>query len=336
MNEIWRDIVGWEQRYMVSNLGRYARFMKLSPHRAGYLKVCLREDRVSKTVTVHTLVGDAFLGPRPEDHQVNHRDGDKANNCVSNLEYLNRSQHEAHTSALGLRPFGNNVSTAKLTPEQVIAIREDYARGNITFTELAKIYGVAKGNIARIVRLQTWRRLKDSAPAAKTDITLTEIWLPVGGWKTYLVSNHGRVAHISTPSPRPDGYIRAMLSEGAVRQHIFMQRMVAQAFLPNYADHLQVNHIDGNKSNNALSNLECIARKPHAHKTFMRLGYHPGNAGNNGAENSMAKLTDDSVRRIREMHATGSYTYQELANLHGVTKQAVWFIVKRKTWLHIG
>lgn len=95
MKEIWKDIEGYEGLYQVSNFGRVRRFYKngkvriLKPlsNKKGYLRVNLRKDNLLKTLSIHRLVAQAFL-PNPNNlSQVNHKDEDKTNNNVSNLEW---------------------------------------------------------------------------------------------------------------------------------------------------------------------------------------------------------------------------------------------------------
>ena len=97
--EIWRDIEGYEGLYQVSNLGRvrslnYKRTgkvqnMKLGTYPNGYKMVDLKKNKNRKAHLVHRLVAKAFI-PNPNPDQlceVNHKDEDKTNNCVENLEW---------------------------------------------------------------------------------------------------------------------------------------------------------------------------------------------------------------------------------------------------------
>ena len=99
MVEIWRDIVGYEGLYRVSNLGRVKslgngcsnnskeRFLKIGYNPRGYRTVKLYKNGTKRTVVVHRLVAAAFI-PNPYNlPQVNHKDENKDNNAVSNLEW---------------------------------------------------------------------------------------------------------------------------------------------------------------------------------------------------------------------------------------------------------
>jgi hypothetical protein len=76
----------------------------------------------------HRLIAAAFLGECPDGLQVNHKDGDKANNCPYNLEYVTRSQNlqHAHDTGLMRTHFGEKSRLAKLTDEQAAEIRAEY------------------------------------------------------------------------------------------------------------------------------------------------------------------------------------------------------------------
>lgn len=102
--EIWKDVVGYEGLYQVSNTGRVrslartyttnrctfhikGKVLKLSLRKEGYYKVNLNKNNKYKTMLVHRMVANAFL-PNPRNlPQINHKDEDKANNHVSNLEW---------------------------------------------------------------------------------------------------------------------------------------------------------------------------------------------------------------------------------------------------------
>lgn len=98
MKEIWRDIEGYEGLYQVSNLGNVKslnynrtgkeRILKATKDN-GYLSVCLYKDGIKKSYKVHRIIALAFL-PNPDNlPQVNHKDEDKTNNRVDNLEWCN-------------------------------------------------------------------------------------------------------------------------------------------------------------------------------------------------------------------------------------------------------
>lgn len=119
--EIWKDIEGYEDCYQVSNLGRIQSKEHIVPCRGnktrvvkskirspqtnprGYSIVVLCKENKLKTVTVHQLVAQAFIPDFIKGTEINHKDGDRANPSVDNLEVSNRSHNQLHAVATGLR-----------------------------------------------------------------------------------------------------------------------------------------------------------------------------------------------------------------------------------------
>lgn len=114
MEEIWKDIKGYEGLYQVSNLGNVMSLnwnhtntsQPIRPFRnRGYLRVTFRVNGTSRKFLVHRLVADAFLPNEQGKETVNHIDGNKENNCISNLEWATRREQTAHAIKTGLRPY---------------------------------------------------------------------------------------------------------------------------------------------------------------------------------------------------------------------------------------
>lgn len=110
MQEIWKDVKGYQGAYFVSNLGRVKsfkrdkeRFLKPGNNRYGYLFVVLSKNGKCKTVKVHRLVAEAFLNNPNEYRCINHIDGCKTNNIISNLEFCSHSQNTQHSYDNNLR-----------------------------------------------------------------------------------------------------------------------------------------------------------------------------------------------------------------------------------------
>ena len=171
-DEEWRDVIGWEGYYQVSNLGRVrgvARtishptkgkmrrqgiILSLSKSTRGYVQAHLKRDGKTKNAIVHQLVARAFIGERPEGYDINHKDGDKQNNSPSNLEYVTHQENMQHAWDTGLKQ--PSYILRKLTSEQVVEIRRLQKTG-MTGVELGKIFGVCGSVISRIVLRKTWK-----------------------------------------------------------------------------------------------------------------------------------------------------------------------------------
>lgn len=174
--EEWRPVVGWEGIYEVSCLGRIrrivsghstysGRILNVSSYAHGYPFIRLRYMGRTTKVPLHKLVAEAFLGPRPPKHEVNHKDGDKANAKANNLEYVTGSENNLHAYRfLSRKPspsYGATNGSSKLTAIQVAEIRASYDAGN-TQTVIAKQYGVSQRTISLIVRRETWTQSQTS------------------------------------------------------------------------------------------------------------------------------------------------------------------------------
>lgn len=94
MKEIWKDIVGYEGLYQVSNLGRVkslnygGKIMGVTTLPKGYLKIGLTKNKIRKYYFIHRLVAETFI-PNPNNYPcVNHKDCNTSNNCINNLEWI--------------------------------------------------------------------------------------------------------------------------------------------------------------------------------------------------------------------------------------------------------
>jgi hypothetical protein len=183
--EEWRPVVGWEGLYEVSDQGRVrsldrvvtksngvfmtvrGRMLRPSFDRDGYAMVGLsdvtgkRKGCVppSRSYTVHRLVCIAFHGLPPEKTETCHVSGVKADNRASNLHWGSKSKNNNDKIAHGTSGKGSKHNMAKISEEDVVAIRTAYASGDYTQLELAGLYGLERGHIGSIVRRERWRHV---------------------------------------------------------------------------------------------------------------------------------------------------------------------------------
>jgi hypothetical protein len=104
---IWKDVEGYEGLYLVSNDGRVRgtkskKELKYNYTYNGYRRVKLYRDAKGKTFMVHRLVANAFIANPQNKAQVNHKDGNKQNNTVGNLEWVTQAENLVHAVKLGL------------------------------------------------------------------------------------------------------------------------------------------------------------------------------------------------------------------------------------------
>lgn len=180
--EEWRPVPGAEGRYEVSNLGRVKSLRRvvscgirrgkpqtrtvpekiLSPGKDtdGYdlVHFSWKEKEKPKPCTVHKLVAMAFLGPKPEGCWVLHGPNGKEDNSVENLYYGTPAQNVQDKWRDGTIVLGEQHHKAKLTQQNVLAIRDCHAKG-MTMKEIAKIYGVNQTAIHKIISRVNWKWL---------------------------------------------------------------------------------------------------------------------------------------------------------------------------------
>lgn len=163
-HEEWRDVAGYEALYQVSNYGRvksfqhnYPRIIRADEQSKGYLQIRLHRNRNSKNFGVHILVARAFIANLEEKPEVDHRNGDKTNNCVWNLGWATRSENAIRAYQLGLIRVnrGTQCHYAKLTAKEVIYIREN--PDGLKSRQLAEKFNVSRATINRITAGVTYK-----------------------------------------------------------------------------------------------------------------------------------------------------------------------------------
>lgn len=137
--------------------------LKEKTKKNGYKEVNLHlGGNVSKMMYVHRAVALAFIGDIPSGYAVNHKDGNKANNKLPNLEIVSYSENSKHAIELGLHTapvyHGSKHGMAKLNESQVLEIRKLYTDGK-TPTELATEFNTPFGTICKICYRQTWKHI---------------------------------------------------------------------------------------------------------------------------------------------------------------------------------
>lgn len=161
--EIWQDALGYEGLYEVSSLGRVRsldRLQKNGQVRKGrvlkgyvygpYRRYCLRDGGL-RTIFGHTLVLEAFCGPRPEGMECRHLNGDPLDNRLENLAWGTREENEMDKTQKRVLK-GESHWGAKLTEEQAKAIKY----GSLSQRKTAKLFGVRQQDVSRIRLGQRW------------------------------------------------------------------------------------------------------------------------------------------------------------------------------------
>lgn len=167
--ENWFPIPGYKKYYEISTFGRIMslkggtklkKFGYLKPQldKDGYYIVRLYKNTLGRTFKIHRLVALVFI--KKSKLQVNHKDTNKQNNHLDNLEYLSNQQNRDHACKNGLHAKGEKAGGAKLYIEDIQRIRFNYSNGfEITHAQLAKEYGVSRSQIGRIIRGERWQHV---------------------------------------------------------------------------------------------------------------------------------------------------------------------------------
>jgi hypothetical protein len=163
--EIWLPVKGFEARYKISSHGRlfsfngkYGKQIILGCLNAyGYRRTILRDGKNIKQVTFHDLVARHFIKNPFNKSQVNHIDGIKTNNHVSNLEWCTPKENTHHAIKMGLnRVRGADNSKSILTESAVIEMRNIFKSQKISMAELGRRYGVNCSTAQHAINKITW------------------------------------------------------------------------------------------------------------------------------------------------------------------------------------
>lgn len=179
--ETWKPVIGYEGIYEISNTGLVKslsrnkhcghemskpqitkeRILTIRTDRLGYTRVKLSKNGVSKLLYLHRLIAKAFIENPKSSKEVNHIDGDKSNNEISNLEWCTRSENLKHAFKNGLKRAkkGEENNKAKLNVTEVKEIRKLYNTGKYTQVNIAKTFNVTSATISGIVNFNTWKEV---------------------------------------------------------------------------------------------------------------------------------------------------------------------------------
>jgi hypothetical protein len=174
----WKPIPGYEGLYIINESGKIlslerkvktkgGSFRSIPEHfltwqatHDGYMFVKLTKDKIKKCIKVHRLVALAFI-PNPSDKlQVNHKDCNKSNNTVDNLEWVTGKENMAHAVKNNLNNCGRGEKQghSKATNEIVIKMRE-YAKNGITHQVIADEFNFSRSAVTSIINRKRWNHI---------------------------------------------------------------------------------------------------------------------------------------------------------------------------------
>ena len=290
MTENWKKIIMNNieySNYEVSDLGRLRNCKTnqiLEPYinSGGYMKCKLYNDDTPKTFSIHRIVAFMFLSNlKPKtDKFVNHIDHDKANNCLVNLEWCTHSDNIKHAHAKEGR---------KSTGKQIILYEQDHItpiKMYNSIREAANDLNIKEKNIGPVLsgRTKSTGEQKYHFKYADPKQILTDEDLKefeeIQLHPSFMVHRDGRICNKSRKlviGGRENGGYLYIVLDG--KNHS-IHRLVATQFLPNPDNEECVNHIDGNKTNNQMTNLEWVSKAEntqHAYDTGLNKNIIPVN-----------------------------------------------------------
>ncbi len=162
--ESWMPVIGYEGIYEVSDAGnvmtnKTGRLRTIPPSKF-YSRLGLSKYGKVRHFMVHILVWRAFKGDIPKGYEINHKDGNKRNPSLNNLELLTPSENQLYSyKILGRKTMqGSKHGRHKLVEAQVMRIRKLHASGWL-LREIAELYQCSLMTVSFIVNRKTWRHI---------------------------------------------------------------------------------------------------------------------------------------------------------------------------------
>lgn len=179
--EVWKDVVGYEGLYQISDTGkiksiqrrygnyngmRRERIMKQRPDSRNYINITLCKNGKHKSHWVHRLVAQAFIPNLDNKHCINHIDNNPSNNSIENLEWCTHKENSQHSAIQGRINRGEKNGSVKLKEIDIRFIRHLRQDFNLTHKQITECLFLSQGikmdrkSIGDIINNIIWKHVK--------------------------------------------------------------------------------------------------------------------------------------------------------------------------------
>ena len=151
--------------------------------------------------------------------------------------------------------------------------------------------------------------------------------------KIYSTKNIGRGKYHQELKQRidADGYPTVTVGINKNRSGVRVHRLIAIAFVPNPNNLSEVDHINNDRTDNRACNLQWLTHEDNVKK----IPHETGSRARRGSNNGRSKLTENTVREIRNLYDSGAKKISDLTKDYEVSQATIQGIVKRRTWKHV-
>ena len=177
--EVWLPVIGYDGLYEVSSWGKVkslrrktlgiwgggkmsnGKLLKQTISKFGYIRITLSKNGKPIQFSVHRIVAKAFIENPKELPCINHKDSNRTNNHIENLEWVTYKEN-SHHAAVNNRFYvlrGEDSKIAKLTNKDILQIRKEYEKNKVGFMKLGKKYGVDTTTIRSVIHGETWQHI---------------------------------------------------------------------------------------------------------------------------------------------------------------------------------